>query len=433
MKKNTFKKLYIVFTVISVSIFLMAMFFSYGHIFKEYFFYDDLDTGMDFFNSIIYTLGRHPYTQYGTIYPPLANFIFWFICHCVPRGVISQWPDSFEGSVAIRGSDVDLRVSQVPLFAYIFLIAIICVLFIFVLSHAFNNSKLGMMIGISMIFSFANLYSFERGNIIGLAVIFLLVFTIFYRSENKWIREIALVCLALSAGLKLYPALFGIILIAEKRWKDAIRAVIYGVLIFFVPFVIFDGVEGLRCLIEAIISFSSSGKAIRLDGYNVERTVSSIIAQIGNAFSKNYEAVIRNTSTLIFVIKTAVLLWLALAVFLLKEHWKKLLALSMIVIFAQDAGGYTLIFMIPAFIAFLNEEKYDRKSWLYFVCLSLINLLLPIFGRIEDVDLAYYVIVKQYAMLLTGVLLTYDLVLQIGSNWAKYKNKKKEKLPVCFK
>lgn len=63
-------------------------------------------------------------------------------------------------------------------------------------------------------------------------------------SEKKAEKEAALILIAFAAGLKLYPAIWGVFYLAEKRYKEAIRLIIYGILLFFLPFIFFQGVDG---------------------------------------------------------------------------------------------------------------------------------------------------------------------------------------------
>ena len=79
-----------------------------------------------------------------------------------------------------------------------------------------------------------------------LVLVLLIAFLLMRDSEKKVNREIALICLACAAGLKIYPALFGVLYIKEKRFKEAVRAIIYGVLIFFLPYIFFGGIDGLK-------------------------------------------------------------------------------------------------------------------------------------------------------------------------------------------
>lgn len=63
-------------------------------------------------------------------------------------------------------------------------------------------------------------------------------------SVKKAEKEAALILIAFAAGLKLYPAIWGVFYLAEKRYKEAIRLIIYGILLFFLPFIFFQGVDG---------------------------------------------------------------------------------------------------------------------------------------------------------------------------------------------
>ena len=96
-----------------------------------------------------------------------------------------------------------------------------------------------------MMFSIPFLFAFERGNIILVSFILLLVFMCFKDSENKVLREIALIGLAASAAIKIYPAIFGLILVKEKRWLDIFRVITYGLILFVLPFLFFGGYSSL--------------------------------------------------------------------------------------------------------------------------------------------------------------------------------------------
>jgi len=54
---------------------MCCLFFDLGELRSFFWYYHDNidDTGMDFYNSMIYVRGRTPYTKFDTLYPPLAN------------------------------------------------------------------------------------------------------------------------------------------------------------------------------------------------------------------------------------------------------------------------------------------------------------------------------------------------------------------------
>ena len=119
MKIKANSKVFGVILFIGFIITTICMQLSHGDIFAEIFFYDTLDTGMDFFHSIEYTRGRAPYEVWNTLYPPLANCIFYFLFHMIPKSVSEQWADTFESGIGARGTSIDLRVSQTPMFLFI--------------------------------------------------------------------------------------------------------------------------------------------------------------------------------------------------------------------------------------------------------------------------------------------------------------------------
>ena len=83
-------------------------------------------------------------------------------------------------------------------------------------------------------------YSVMRGNIILLAVACTLCYMLLYDSKNKGLRQIALLSLALATNIKIYPAIFGCLLLKEKRWKDACLCALYAVLMLIIPFFTYD-------------------------------------------------------------------------------------------------------------------------------------------------------------------------------------------------
>ena len=62
---------------------------------------------------------------------------------------------------------------------------------------------------LALAFSGIALFSYERGNVIYLAVIGMVCFIEHYQSENKVLREWAFIALAFAAAIKGYPAIFG--------------------------------------------------------------------------------------------------------------------------------------------------------------------------------------------------------------------------------
>lgn len=77
----------------------------------------------------------------------------------------------------------------------------------------------------------------------------------YHRSKRAWVRELALVALAVAAGLKIYPAFLGVMLLRNRDFKAAIRTVFYGIAALVLPVFAFqEGVYGLQLWLKILFS-----------------------------------------------------------------------------------------------------------------------------------------------------------------------------------
>ena len=184
---------------------------------------------MDFFHSIEYVNGRAPYALFNTLYPPLANLLFYIIFYCIPMTISSNWPLDFQQSVLMRRTSNDLRVYQAPMILFLIFVIVCVLMIVFLICHFLEEHEISLRkcVAFCAIFSYGILFSIERGNIIILTLPLTMFFVFYYNSDNRFVRELAYISLAVSAGLKLYPAFFGVLLIRDKQWKATISTVFY--------------------------------------------------------------------------------------------------------------------------------------------------------------------------------------------------------------
>lgn len=155
----------------------------------------------------------------------------------------------------------------------------------------------------------------ERGNI-AIVVCTMLLWAMHLKdSKVAWKREMALLLIASSAGLKIYPAIFGLIYVKEKRWKEVRRLFFYGMLIFFFPFVFTGGIAGLKQYLNVISNFEIS-KACRWTN------VRSFYFAISNGLE-----IIPNIHLGIFLENIYLLISL-ITVFKTKDQWRQILFLA---------------------------------------------------------------------------------------------------------
>ncbi|SDM38499.1 hypothetical protein [Lachnospira pectinoschiza] len=69
----------IISILLSIFVWIFLDLFLDGSASQELLFVNNLDTGMDFFSSILYTQGTNPYMGFDTVYPLLANFFMGYI------------------------------------------------------------------------------------------------------------------------------------------------------------------------------------------------------------------------------------------------------------------------------------------------------------------------------------------------------------------
>ena len=252
--------LYVVLFVFFLVVLFSCFFFSNGNLISRYYIWDEADTGMDYFNSLAYARDGMPYTQYQGIYPPLASLFFYASARLVPRSASDTWETSYDSLIVMRQTERDLRTYQSTMLPFLLYIGLICALVGILIQYILREKKGAAIkaIPLTTILSFGFTWGIERGNIILLAFFFSLFFLAFYHSPRKELREFSYICLSLAAGLKIYPAFLGLLLVYDKNWKAVGRTVLYGVVSLVLPcFFISDGINGLAVFIQNLFSLGA--------------------------------------------------------------------------------------------------------------------------------------------------------------------------------
>lgn len=265
--------------------------------------------------------------------------------------------------------------------AYIYLIystlSILLLAFsIILVGKKYNKTKEAFLLFIILFFSAPMLGSaFLAGNSIILVISLLILFFYLRDSENKKERELALILLAIAAGLKMYPAIFGLLYLKEKRFKEAIRLIIYGLLFFFVPFIFFDGLKGFINWFNLVSKLS----ALQYD-YRIQY-IKGLTFMLGKHIINNSNVLdlITNITPIIFVLLMFILFCLS------KNKYRSILFLVFIMIFfPNNSFRYVLNYLFIPFIFYFLEKGDERKNYNYFVMIiyALIFSIPIIFGLI---------------------------------------------------
>lgn len=221
--------------------------------FEQLFFSSGNDLFMDFFNSVRDAAQfSGVYTERGVIYPPLANLLFLIFSRFLPESYLGT---SFDDRHLWR------EIPGAYLLIFLYTLVLLTALYILLRENTRESGRRAIFFSLAAVFSFPVIFAVERGNIILLSAILVLVFVATYDSESRTQRELGLICLAAAFGLKLYPALFGWVLIADKRYREAARCVCYGVLFLLIPSFFFGGPVCIWYMVRNVLRFSDVGGA----------------------------------------------------------------------------------------------------------------------------------------------------------------------------
>ena len=368
-KNISYKKIFGIVVIVSFIMWLIAIIFDPESIQRDLFFKRMEDFWADATNTTGYAHNPNPYLDDSTElrhvqYPPLAYVLFRFLAYAAGN-VPASYLDYFHN----------------PLWTFLFAVTIIISLIITftLIIKKFGGSVTtdNVLVGIAICVSYPMLYALERANIILLVMIAVMIFVFYYDSESKVKKEIALLSLAFAAGLKITPAIFGLLLIYNKDWKAAIRAVIYGILFFVLPFFYFDG--GMEVVNGFINNF----------GLNLQLKpgLSSLsINGIANFYYTTTIGVLTNTYTeanptidvIVTYLKYILTAFILISNFFIKENWKKILNISIVlVVMPNISARYCLLYLVPFMVIFLKERNESKKNiWDYFILLSFILICL---------------------------------------------------------
>lgn len=383
---------------------IVALFVTNGDIFSRIFWRDISDTGMDFFHSIEYTKGRSPYELYNTLYPPLANFFFYLLFRLVPSWQHEQWSGSFIGGIEARGTNIDLRVWQPTMVLFLLFIMLFSALFVMLIIRVLKNTDKAMSVAFFMLFSYGVLYAVERGNIILLSLLTVMFFVFFRKSEKAVIREAALVALAISAGLKIYPAVFGIMLLYDKEYKKAFRTVVYGVLCFVLPaFAFKEGLGGISIFFQVLSVYIGGSGELSAEGFSLRSLVTSLCMEWDNLSHMGVNPFF--LQSIIPKVSLILILLLLISGFFMKDEWQRLLICGLIIVFFLNQGPYILVFLLIPLLGFMKEnQKVVENTILPYTALIFTQVMIPLQSRNDGNGITLYYLRFQICMV---VLLIY--------------------------
>jgi len=259
------------------------------------------------------------------------------------------------------------------------------------------------------------LFAVDRANIEIFMFIFLYLFIYFYVKKRFFLSTIFLF---LAIGMKGYPAVFLVLLLSDKRYKE----IIFMFLLIMISVLAFQKM-GIFNWNSMISGFNTDVYSFTMNNNLVQRGV-SLYSLVKLAFIQfNVINSVDMAKFLSVYLKTVFCFFVVLAgyiIFFEKEFWKKvaLLIFAMLLLPHMSADYKLLHIFIPLFL-FINTQKKDRFDTFYIIMFGL--LLIPkdyyIFPKIISdsgtSDISIAIVLNILIMLAMTFMIVFDrLVLQ---------------------
>jgi hypothetical protein len=375
---------------------LVQIVLTHGKAFQTLYFHDPLNTFADLFSIIPKPEygGANLYIDQSTIYPPMAYVI---------SGLFGNFllPDELSNLLYL-----DLRNTQLGLMLPL-IYSLLCVLPLFYMLYRKMPGKEieRIIFPLTMVFSAPFLYLLERGNILLFTLVLTFIFMAGQQSKNRLLREISLLSLALAASIKIYPAVLGLTLLFEKRYKEAIRCVIYGILLFVVPFLFFGGFSSVKLLLVNLTAYSQ-GDFMKSTGIGFRADYTAILALL-TLFTHGTTELGRSVATSTLLPMAIMLLGSS---FLLEKNWKKVLCLAILMVIVPSFSyTYTLVFFALPVLLYMQEPSHRKTDLIYAVLLACLFIplafgdrqILPFFDTGYPLTLSVFVqMISEFILIL---------------------------------
>lgn len=350
----------------------------------------------DFFHTNDMVAFNSPYFGDTSSYPPFTFIIARIFA------LFGDYTYGYEVMISQPAAVVGLII-----FYSIYFIASVLLIIYIMRSRGFGAAATVAVCAVYML-NAPMLFNFERGNYIICALLFSLVFYAFHSSENKVLRELSFIALGCATGIKLYPALFAVVLLREKRIFELLRCAAYSVLAIILPFLTFEGgLAGIPRFFYWLSDFSSD---LTDYGYNysVAGSVGIVFSFLGvPLFSEN-----ATVETLQKVVPYIALAICAVASVTVKKKWKALAAVSIAIIqFPNISFAYSLMFMLIPMLEFITDRQKDRRDYVYMALFAIIltpmymGMLLPEYGiTINQLATTAIMIIFELMLLAEGII-----------------------------
>lgn len=222
--------------------------------------------------------------------------------------------------------------------------------------------------------SYPFLFSLQTANIEMITFIFICLFFIFFKRH----RLLSNISLAYAISMKVFPAIFIVLLMLEKRYKDIFFTCLFTVLFTLLPLIIFDG--GFNKGIGNYLARFKESQNMYTELMILDGAGNHYGHSLLNGSRIIFASVFPPMKDIIFPYQVFVLVsTLAIIGYLIifeKIFWRKVAILVMMMnLFPFTSTDYKLLYIFIPLFLLINHLKKDKHDGIFIVLLSL--LLIP--------------------------------------------------------
>ena len=360
----------------------------------------------DFLETLSYVFAENPYTGVTagvrTIYLPFAFLVLApYAWMCQP--VIQRY---FAGEVTLEY--VHHEPKFVLAYFVFFFIHLALIILILAKISKFHGKELILFLVSSGLHG-AILFTFGRANVLLLAFLFVLIFFWLKDSAHWWSKELAYIALAGAVAIKVYPAMFALIFIRERRFLDLIKTALYSAGLVFVPFLFIQGgFSNIPVFVNNLIMFSREGRGLGFTNISIDAFWTKIFWLI--------EYVSHADLTTLRLVITWVCVVAVVGACVAFSFFKKdgknettylLILIGAYVLFQTISYIYVYIFFLVAHVVFFQQfdDLAYRQKMSYMICLVVIAFPYLYFWQSGPA--------QQIAQMVLFGFATYDMVKSI--------------------
>ena len=248
------------------------------------------------------------------------------------------------------------------------------------------------------------------------AVIGILLAALSLRNQKSVLaREAAMILIAMAAALKIYPAVFGFLYVKEKRWKETVRLIIYGIVFMFLPFWFFGGIPVIFDWLDNIFSTMGTMEYGRIQ--YISGAAYMLLSWLSGGTNTAVTVIGCRVLPVVFLVQM-----LLLGITSRSQYRTSLFFTSAMIFFPSNSFRYTLGYMAIPLLFWYCCETSEHKSadWLRAVLYGNIFTIPVWFGVLTGfaLNLGYYTLTYVEVWIYSAAYLL--LLLEIVSEFCSH-------------